>query len=272
MCKGSTVIEIKNVTKDYKGVKALKDINLNLTCGIIGILGPNGAGKTTLFRCILGLETYKGQIHCPDTLIGYLPQDFSFFKGLTVRESLEYLSRLKNIRLQDNEQLIEETGLKDFQKKKVGKLSGGMLRRLGICQALLGDPKVLILDEPTVGLDPESRMYIRNLLARISTDKIVLISSHIASDLDYLCDQVLILNKGHVSVFDTKDHLLDALRGKVYEVEVSPEDVGKREYVSLRRDTGHVIARVISEDALSDQCVDPTLEDAFFYYKEGKNV
>ena len=261
------MIKVSDVSKKYKDKKVLSEINLTFDKGVIGILGANGAGKTTLFRCILGLEKHSGNIDMDEACIGYLPQNFSFFKELTVIESLEYISYMKNVESPDINDLIKQVGLEEFRDKRIGKLSGGMLRRLGICQTLIGNPDVVILDEPTVGLDPEARVYIRNLLARISIGKTVLISSHIASDLDYLCDYVLILDKGKVQIYDSKEKIIESIRGKVFERVVSEEEAKNLDYISLIRQSGILRARCIGEKLIDSIEVEPTLEDAFFYYK-----
>lgn len=207
-------IEIKNLSKQYGKKEAVKNFEATLTPGIWGLLGANGAGKTTLMRMMAGiLEPSKGVVqYCGEDIrnnqqyrseFGFLPQEIQFSKDLTVRNYLEYIAALKNVSLDVTKQridkLLEILTLEDVEKKKILKLSGGMKRRVGIAQAMLNDPKVLILDEPTAGLDPGERIRFRNFLAATSKERIVLLSTHIVSDIEDIANHVMIMKDGELN-------------------------------------------------------------------------
>ncbi len=193
-------VAIENVSKSFGMHKVLKEVNLSLEPGLHALLGPNGAGKTTLMRCMLGLVPFRGRIQMPEAPqdTGYLPQQYQIFRRLKVHEALQYVAALKNADPACIPQLLEQTRLGKEAEKPVGKLSGGMLRRLGIAQALLGEPKVLILDEPTVGLDPNQRVHIRELIAEVSKNKTVLLSTHIVEDAERIADYVAMMDDGAI--------------------------------------------------------------------------
>lgn len=203
------MLDIKNLTKSFNGKKAIDDICFSLEPGIYGLLGPNGAGKTTLIRCLTNLYKYKGCIEFRGQSIkdnatyiqelGYLPQKFGAYRELTVEENLMFFCELKRIekeiQKEEVDRVLRLVNLTEERKKKAKKLSGGMLRRLGIAQAFLGNPDVLIFDEPTAGLDPEERLRFKMLISGLDKNKIVLVSTHIVEDVEALCDQIIILKE-----------------------------------------------------------------------------
>lgn len=206
-----TEIIIENLSKNFGEVRALKNVSLHIEQGMFGLIGRNGAGKTTLMRILATLLNKSGgnvtvcgvPTERPKEirkLIGYLPQDFSVYPNMSVYEAMDYLGVLsglpKSVRTERTEELLKKVNLKGSKKLKVKALSGGMKRRLGIAQALLHDPQVLIADEPTAGLDPEERVRFRNLLCKIAGDRIVLLSTHIVEDIEKTCENIAVLNKG----------------------------------------------------------------------------
>lgn len=210
-------IIIENVSKKYGNKTVLDGVNLTLTKGITGLLGPNGAGKTTLIRCLLDLLEHQGEIRWEEgkPSIGYLPQNFGIFQRLTTREALEYVGELKQCKKDAVEEALHATHLEGERNKQVSHLSGGMLRRLGIAQAILGNPGMLVLDEPTAGLDPMQRISIRNLIARLAKDRIVVLSTHIVEDIEHIASHLTILNQGKVAVHGKKSDILQPYQGKI---------------------------------------------------------
>lgn len=208
-------LEIRHVTKRYRDKMAAADVSLTLTAGVWGLLGANGAGKTTLMRMLAGiLRPTEGQILCDGVEIGalgaayreklgYLPQEFGFYPEFTVQDYLEYMAALKGLpraeAARQIDALLERVSLAEVRRKKIVKLSGGMKRRVGIAQALLNDPEILILDEPTAGLDPGERVRFRNLLSEFAQDRIVLISTHIVSDVEYIAAENAVMKDGKSS-------------------------------------------------------------------------
>ncbi len=222
-------IEIKNLNKFYGKKHALKNINLSINQGMFGLLGRNGAGKTTLMKTLATLHQKKnGEITICDIpienakeirkIVGYLPQDFSMYPSMNVACVMNYLGILSGLntaqRTQRIESLLKKVNLSQHKHKKIKELSGGMKRRLGIAQALLNNPKVLIVDEPTAGLDPEERIRFRNLLSEIAEDRIVILSTHIVGDIEATCEDIAILNDGKVLYNGTVDNLLNTAQGK----------------------------------------------------------
>ena len=287
-------LSVDRLTKHYGSKIAVDCVSAVLKPGVYGLLGENGAGKTTLMRMICSiLEATSGEVlydgrNVTDmgadyrNLLGYLPQDFGYYPDYTAMEFLRYMSVLKGIprkkALRRSEELMEVTGLTDVSSKKIKTFSGGMKQRLGIAQALLNHPKVLILDEPTAGLDPKERVRFRNLLADYAGDKIVLLSTHIVSDIEAIADYVFIMKKGSFATQGTVTDLIEQAEGKVWELEVSPAEVHKWEkratISNLRHEDGHVILRIVSDDKPSPQAAacHAALEDLYLYYfpvKEG---
>ena len=214
-------LEIRHVTKRYRDKMAAADVSLTLTAGVWGLLGANGAGKTTLMRMLAGiLRPTEGQILCDGVEIGalggayreklgYLPQEFGFYPEFTVQDYLEYMAALKGLpraeAARQIDALLERVSLAEVRRKKIVKLSGGMKRRVGIAQALLNNPEILILDEPTAGLDPGERVRFRNLLSEFAQDRIVLISTHIVSDVEYIAAENAVMKDGKIIAVDTTE-------------------------------------------------------------------
>ena len=225
-------ITIDNLSKSYtRGVQALKNINLNIESGMFGLLGPNGAGKTTLIRIMVTLlKPSEGNVKFGDLdvtkdrakirkMLGYLPQQFSTFSKLKTSEFLDYSARLAGIknsreRSEAVDEMLETVGLYEARDRQANKLSGGMKRRLGIAQAIIGDPKVLIIDEPTIGLDPEERLRFRNILSEMSRKEIIIIlSTHIVGDISSSCTDMAMLHNGEVAYSGSPEHLVNQARG-----------------------------------------------------------
>lgn len=280
-------IEIKNVNKFYGRKQALYDINLTIEQGMFGLLGRNGAGKTTLMKTLAALHQKKdGEITVCGvpvenakeirSMTGYLPQDFSMYPSMTVEESLDYLGVLsgmeRGLRKKRISMLLKRVNLTEHQHKKVRALSGGMKRRLGIAQALLHDPRVLIVDEPTAGLDPEERIRFRNLLCEVAEERIVILSTHIVGDIEATCEDIAIMNDGIILWQGTVPELLENAQGKVYTVNLDKKyltQVKQRYIVTGMLVQGEfVTVRIISEqipDLQNAVCVEPNLEDAYMY-------
>ena len=281
-------LQIKNINKTYKGnIQALKDLNLTIDQGMFGLLGPNGAGKTTLMKIIATLlSPTSGSILFDDTsitqnpqairqILGYLPQDIQFYPQLTVAETLDYLAILSNI--QENRQekidhLIELVNLTDKKDQKVKKLSGGMKRRLGIAQALLNDPKLLIVDEPTAGLDPEERVRFRNLLSSLSSERIVLLSTHIVEDIAATSEKLAIINTGQLLFQGEVNQLIRNARGKVWQTTVSVKDYPTYQsryniVNAIRTEAGWNIKIIANTAHIPNATpIDPTIEDAYMFF------
>lgn len=279
------IIHVKNIQKRFNKELVLNDINFDIK-GSFGLLGPNGAGKTTLIRILCSIiQPTNGEIYADNQLnwkdsnavksnVGYLPQTFSFFKNASVYRVLEYIAKLKGISKSEltNEitQVLEETNLMLQKDKKVKQLSGGMLRRLGIAQALLGNPNLLIVDEPTVGLDIEERVRFRQLLRKLGKDRIVLISSHIVEDIENTCDHICILKEGKVVVTGELNDLLASIDGKVKEVFLSSEQLNtlSNEIISIKELGSEYKVRYVpsnNSNLFQGTSVSPTLEDFYVY-------
>ena len=279
-------IVIKNLNKYYGKKQALCDIELTIGPGMFGLLGRNGAGKTTLMKTLATLLPKKsGHVSvCGIPLenskevrkiIGYLPQEFSMYPSMKVGEIMDYLGILsgmdKTLRHKRAQRLLEQVNLADCQNKKFRSLSGGMKRRLGIAQALLHDPKVLIVDEPTAGLDPEERIRFRNLLCEVAEKRIVILSTHIVGDIEASCENIAILNEGHMLYKGTVDTLLKTAQGKVYTKTIHSSELPilKREfYVTNMHVQGNTTqVRLLSDIPVPKAAAElPTIEDAYMYY------
>lgn len=279
---------LDNLTKEFGGVVAVDHINLTMTNGVYGLLGVNGAGKTTLMRmlCTL-LKPTSGNICCNGkdifkmdgeyrNLLGYLPQDFGFYPEFTVKDYLLYIATIKGIRpavaQKRAKELIARVGLTKVENKKLKKLSGGMKRRAGIAQAMLNNPQILILDEPTAGLDPNERIRFRNLISELSEERLVLLSTHIVSDIEYVANEILMMKDGAIVNEGTLDELICAMPEKVWNCIVPQQSVSaitKRYKVSNMKSEHHgVDLRIISAEKPCETaiCVQPSLEDVFLYY------
>ncbi|MBW9146742.1 ABC transporter ATP-binding protein [Clostridium sp. CM027] len=277
-------ININNLSKKFSGMSALKDVNLTIDQGMFGLLGRNGAGKTTLMRILATLlNKSSGEISICGIdilktkelrkLIGYLPQDFSVYPNLSVYEAMDYLGVLSEVPSSERKkvipELLEKVNLLDCKKVKVRALSGGMKRRLGIAQAILHNPKVLIVDEPTAGLDPKERIRFRNLLCELAKDKIVILSTHIIGDIEATCKNIGILDNGSLIFKGTVQELKSKAEGKVFSMNVNPEELEriKQKYII----TGMIMLgdsisiRVISDVPPSDnaQIREPNIEDSY---------
>lgn len=261
---------IKNLKKKYGKKEVLNDLTYEFTHGIYGILGPNGAGKTTLMKCILGLEKYDGFIQMEENeKIGYLPQSFSLFRQLKVIEAMEYIAMLKLAEKDNINEILEMVNLCKEKNTKIKNLSGGMLRRFGIAQALVGNPNILIIDEPTVGLDPKERVRFRNLLAQIQGERIILFSSHIVEDMDAICDELLILKNGKIIISGKKGDLIHSMEGKVVECEVKKTElINYKNYhaTSISYSEEKARARFVGDHLPVGENKTATLEDVYFYY------
>lgn len=279
-------IIIDNLSKTYGKKQALHNISLTIPSGMYGLLGRNGAGKTSLMRILATLSvptngeiTING-ISIKETakireIVGYLPQDFSIYRNMTVYSAMDYLGllsgipdKVRKIRIAD---LLEMVNLKENYGTKVKALSGGMKRRLGIAQALLHNPQILIVDEPTAGLDPEERIRFRNLLSEFADDRIVLLSTHIASDIESTCEGVAVLNEGKLIFNGSTEELIGQAEGKVYSISVSKkaDKSIKDKYTILGKNTAHsgLQYRILSETPPEEKgkIEMPTLEDGYMY-------
>ena len=279
---------IDHLSKKFKDMTAVSDVSLRLTPGVWGLLGANGAGKTTLMRMLAGIMeptegsiTYDGQPIAAlgqryRDIFGYLPQEFGFYPEFTVQDYLDYMAALKGLSAGDGKRridaLLEQLTLQKVQRKKIAKLSGGMKRRVGIAQALLNDPEVLILDEPTSGLDPGERVRFRNLLSEFAHDRIVLISTHIVSDVEYIATRNAVMKQGRLLSCGTTEELVEQVRGKVWTARVTqaqlPEYERKLPIVNLRNeDDGSVSLRYLGEQPAAAGSVpaQPRLEDLYLW-------
>jgi ABC-2 type transport system ATP-binding protein len=291
--KMETEILLNQVNKFYGNKQALCDVNLHIEQGMFGLLGRNGAGKTTLMKVITTLlPASSGDIHVCGipvkeersvrSIIGYLPQDFSMYGNMTVYEAMDYLGVLsgldKKTRKERIPELLRRVNLQNNKRTKVKAMSGGMKRRLGIAQAILHDPKVLIVDEPTAGLDPEERVRFRNLLSEIADDRIVILSTHIVGDIEATCEKIAIMDAGNIIFNGTVAELLEHADGKIYTATVSKieiEDIKKRYLVTnmLRMPTEVTVRFVagLEEEVFegATSCT-PNVEDAYMYLMHEK--
>jgi ABC-2 type transport system ATP-binding protein len=277
---------IDGVGKVYKGqVWGLRDFSLALKPGVLALLGPNGAGKSTLMRILATItKPTEGQVTWNGTdikrapnrvraVLGYLPQDFGVYPNLNAVEFLEYIAALKGLggraARQRIHELLQVLNLFDVRKRPLGSYSGGMKQRVGIAQALLNDPQLLIVDEPTTGLDPEERVRFRNLLSDLAGERIVILSTHIVSDAEAAATQIAVINRGHLLLCATPEALLQIVSGKVWQwvVPSSQLDVVRQEYLvsSTARRADGVHVRVVSDTAPAPTAVSasPVLEDAY---------
>lgn len=283
-------LELINVTKSYKHKKANENINLVLESGVYGLLGPNGAGKSTLMKQIVtvtsptsGKILYNGKdIKSLDdeyrAVVGYLPQDFDAYKNFKAKDFLMYMAALKGMDNKTSKERVNEllklVGLSEVSNKLVSKFSGGMKRRVCIAQALLNNPKVLILDEPTAGLDPQERTRFRNLLSQIGRDTIVILSTHIISDIESVAKETIMIKDGKVLLQGTHREILNDMEGKVYCLHTNDEDLVykiQNEYkvVSINRGIDNISIRFISEtkpNCENIELVKPRFEDVYMFY------
>lgn len=287
----SAEIRIKGLNQYYGKKQALKNVNLSIETGMFGLLGRNGAGKTTFMKVLATLlPKSEGSVaicgkNVEDAakirkIVGYLPQEFSMYGNMTVYEAMDYLGVLsglsKSQRKQRIPKLLCKVNLQEDQKKKVKTLSGGMKRRLGIAQAILHNPKVLIVDEPTAGLDPEERVRFRNLLCEIAEERIVILSTHIVGDIEATCEEIAVLDEGCVIYQGTVAELIKMAEGKVYSAEISKKelDLLKKRYVvtSMLTLGNNVMVRFIADRKPFDSAklCEAGVEDAYMYLMHGK--
>ena len=281
-------LELDDLTKEFGNFTAVNHINLTMTNGVYGLLGVNGAGKTTLMRmlCTL-LKPTSGTIRCNSKdifemdseyrkLLGYLPQEFGFYPEFTVQDYLFYIATLKGIRpvvaKKRVKELIDKVGLSKAVHKKMKKLSGGMKRRVGIAQAMLNYPKILILDEPTAGLDPNERIRFRNLISELSEDRLVLLSTHIVSDIEYIANEIWLMKDGKLMHRGTTDKIINSMPEMVWECFVEKNMVSsfmkKYKISNMKAEPDGAILRIIShEKPFADaKRAEASLEDVFLYY------
>jgi len=279
-------LTVEGLSKTYRGsVRALRGVNLSLRPGVLGLLGPNGAGKSTLMRILATItRPSAGRViwndadvaKNPDALrsvLGYLPQDFGVYPNLSAIEFLDYLAAVKGIPAEAAKRRISEllalVNLADVAKRPLGGYSGGMRQRVGIAQALLNDPKLLIVDEPTAGLDPEERVRFRNLLSELSGERIVILSTHIVSDVEAVATEIAILARGELLAHGAPEELLERVNGKIWEVVVPSGELATLRAKYLISSTAHrsdgVHARVVADAAPSGvaRALEPSLEDAY---------
>ncbi|MCX4341780.1 MAG: ABC transporter ATP-binding protein [Lachnospiraceae bacterium] len=278
----------QHLTKRFKDMTAVNDVSLQITPGVWGLLGANGAGKTTLMRMIAGImKPTAGEI-CYDGIpihelkgsyrdvFGYLPQEFGFYPEFTVKDYLEYVAVLKGLSDRDSKhkigELLEQMTLSHVKNKKISKLSGGMKRRVGIAQALLNEPEILILDEPTSGLDPGERVRFRNLLSEFAHDRIVLISTHIVSDIEYIATQNAVMKNGELLAKGTTEELVDLVAGKVWTETIPmnhlPAYERQLQIVNIRNEeSGRIFVRYLAKEPYGkdSEPAAPCLEDLYLW-------
>lgn len=263
------MLKLENCTKKFKKLKALDNFTADFKTGVYGLLGPNGAGKTTLMRCICDLyKLDSGRIIKPEK-IGYLPQKFGMFSQLKVYNMMEYFAILKNIpkskQKEDIEKCVEAVNLTDRLYDYVKTLSGGMIRRLGIAQAMLGSPDVIIFDEPTAGLDPEERMRFKNIIKSIQNNNIIIISTHIVSDVEAVCSNIMLMDEGKLISSGTGAEIADIAKNKVYLVNSEDENSLHGNYYikDTSEKEGSLYLRVLSSEKQKGTLQAPTVEDGY---------
>nr|WP_314546412.1 ABC transporter ATP-binding protein [uncultured Massilia sp.] len=288
-------LQIRNLSKTYaNGTVALDKVSLSIPPGMFGLLGPNGAGKSTLMRILATLqECDSGSVFLDDIdvldeqdavrrLLGYLPQDFGVYPKVTAYELLDHFAQLKGLsnrarRREVVDALLQQTNLFEVRNQRLGTYSGGMRQRFGIAQALLGDPQLIIVDEPTAGLDPQERVRFHNLLSDIAEDKTVILSTHIVSDVADLCANMAIINKGHVLLCGEPVRLTEGIEGKIWARFVSKGELAafqkRHTVISTRLLSGRPLIHVFADRYPGDdfEPVHPTLEDVYFATIAGRH-
>lgn len=278
---------LNQISKKYGNFVAVNQVSTVITPGVWGLLGANGSGKTTLLRMLCGiLKPDGGEVTLDGTpvleldeayrnILGYLPQDFGYYPDYSGEEFMEYIACIKGLPTQTARQrikrLLGEVDLYDVRKKKIRQYSGGMKQRLGIAQAMLNNPQVLVLDEPTAGLDPKERVRFRNLISAFAEDRIVIVSTHIVSDVESAAECNLIMKKGEIILCGSTQQLLSQIEGKVWECSLLPKEAlvqGQKAVIANRRNDGNrVILRILSEQcpAPNAMAVEPCLEDLYLW-------
>ena len=282
------MLTVEHVTKKYGDFTALEDIFLQFTAGVYGLLAPNGAGKTTLIKMLTtllfptsGQILWEGEdIHALDEeyrgLLGYLPQEFGYYPGYTPRQFLRYVAALQCIPRKEADlrisELLELVGLSDAGHKKMRQLSGGMRQRVGIAQAMLNDPRLLILDEPTAGLDPRERVRFRNLIHSLAEDRIVILSTHIVSDIETIAGQIVMLRDHKLFCCDSPAGIRGTMKGRVFEVPAGTVLEENQFLLSERQGEQGTVLRIFCDTPPQGAApVTPSLEDAFLaIYREGQ--
>lgn len=281
------MLVVNNVSKNFGSFCVLKDINLEFTSGIYALLAPNGVGKTTLIKMLTTLIfPTSGEILFNGTdivklddqyrdILGYLPQEFGYYKNYSPKQYLLYIAALKGMDSKKVKERVMEllklVGLENVENKKMRKFSGGMIQRVGIAQAMLNDPKILILDEPTAGLDPKERVRFKNLLTELARDRIVILSTHIVSDVESIANEIIVIKDKRVLYKDTVKNICKVIQGCVYETEVDFDEAEdfRKQYLTLieRQEEGKLIIRFISKEPKQSNwnSISANLEDVFLY-------
>ena len=281
-------LTIQNLTKEFGTLHAVDNVNFTMTNGVYGLLGVNGAGKTTLMRMLTtlikpnsGEILWDGQdVYAMDgqyrKLLGYLPQDFGYYPDFSIYDYLMYIASIKGIRPAVAKErvklLLKQVGLVRARHKKMKTLSGGMKRRAGIAQAMLNDPKILILDEPTAGLDPSERIRFRNLISELSEDRIVLLSTHIVSDIEYIANEILLMKDGRITMSGTAEEIVASMPEKVWTFTVPKAQIDaylkSYKVANVKTVPGGAELRVLSPVRPNSSAIEaePNLEDAFLYH------
>lgn len=286
------MLKIENLTKQYKNKIALDNLTVEFPKGVTGLLGPNGAGKSTLMRILSTVDTpSKGSVtfngnditkHPNDLrrVLGYLPQDFGVYPNMSASEFLEYMAAMKGLSMKSAKvrinELLDILNLTSAGKRHLGGFSGGMKQRVGIAQALLNDSKILIVDEPTVGLDPDERIRFRNLLASLAADRTIILSTHIVSDIESIAPNLVVMKEGRLIAAASPEKLMTQAHGKVWNaiVDVNELEALQQKYIvsnSMQRSDG-IHVRIVSTEQprLGANLVEPSLEDAYLYATKGK--
>lgn len=286
------MLKIENLTKQYKNKIALDNLTVEFPKGVTGLLGPNGAGKSTLMRILSTVDTpSKGSVtfngnditkHPNDLrrVLGYLPQDFGVYPNMSASEFLEYMAAMKGLSMKSAKvrinELLDILNLTSAGKRHLEGFSGGMKQRVGIAQALLNDPKILIVDEPTVGLDPDERIRFRNLLASLAADRTIILSTHIVSDIESIAPNLVVMKEGRLIAAASPEKLMTQAHGKVWNaiVDVNELEALQQKYIvsnSMQRSDG-IHVRIVSTEQprLGADLVEPSLEDAYLYATKGK--
>ena len=281
-------LEVRELTKQYPHKTALNHVSFTLEEGVYGLLGPNGAGKTTLVNMVAGILRPTGGSVLWDgqdtdalgpryrEVLGFQPQTPSLYASFRADEFLRYMAAVKGLKLTRKEldrrvaELLEQVNLSQDARRRIGGFSGGMRQRLGIAQALLGDPKLLILNEPTAGLDPKERVRLRNLIATVALRKIVLWTTHIVSDIEFIARDILLLKEGKLLAKETPQQLVKGMEGKVFQLPVQPQEVpgwqAKALVGNVLRREEDVLLRIVGDACPGGQPVRPDLEDVYLYY------
>lgn len=281
-------LKLEGLAKNYKEKAALGGVTFSFTPGIYGLLGPNGAGKSTLMNLIAdNLKPTRGRVLLDEKsidemgreyrkLLGYMPQQQNIYLELSLRRFLYFMASLKGLKKSEAEKdinrYVKMVKLEDVLGKKLGTFSGGMKQRALIAQALIGNPGILILDEPTAGLDPKERIRIRNLISEVASDKIVIIATHVVTDIEFIAKEIILLNNGNIIRSGSPSTLLNELDGKVWNIFLSDEEIAeinaKYKVSNISRDTEGVVARIVTdsyEGRWKKEAVRPNLEDLYLY-------